>query len=548
MSNRKSRKRLLSFFMVLFILALGMGIGTLITYRVGALGPGDSQLKIQTASKPLVGGAAMALSQAFEEVSTLVEPAVVNINTEEVVKRPRRSGRQDRPEDPKTPQAPERPQDPMEDFFRRFFNNPNAPNMPEQYTRRSLGSGVIVDPKGYIITNNHVVESATRVKVSLQGGQEFTAKVIAGDPLSDIAVIKIEQNKDFPYAKIGDAKAAKVGDWVLAIGSPFGLEQTVTAGIVSATGRVFPDPISSTMATLFNDYLQTDAAINPGNSGGPLVNMSGEVIGINTFIQTTTRSSAGVGFAVPAHIFVNAYNQIIEKGKVTRGWLGVNMNAVPGAPSFTPPMAKFFGVKQGKGVLITGLSDETGKPSETGPAGKAGIRAEDVIVEFDGKKISEITDLRLAVANTPPGKKARVKIVRHGVEKELEVTVAERKLEDRERGGFTFDESEEEPKPELGLSFDDVPRELSEQIKEPGGALVTEVKPGSLAEEAGLVGQEQGVADVIVAANGKKITAARDLFNIIRDLKVGEAAVLKFVRVSPANRNPQVYYTSIIKP
>ena len=164
----------------------------------------------------------------------------------------------------------------MEDFFRRFFNN--NPNMPEQYTRRSLGSGVIVDPKGYIITNNHVVESATRVKVSLQGGQEFTAKVIAGDPLSDIAVIKIEQNKDFPYAKIGDAKAAKVGDWVLAIGSPFGLEQTVTAGIVSATGRVFPDPTGSTMATLFNDYLQTDAAINPGNSGGPLVNMSGEVI------------------------------------------------------------------------------------------------------------------------------------------------------------------------------------------------------------------------------------------------------------------------------
>lgn len=540
MSNiqgQKSRKRLLSFFMVLFILGLGMGIGTLITYRVRALGPGDSQLKIQTASKPLVGGAAMALSQAFEEVSTLVEPAVVNINTEEVVKR-KTAQRPDR--------SPERsPEDPMEDFFRRFFNNPNV---PEQYTRRSLGSGVLVDPKGYIITNNHVVESATRVKVSLQGGQEYTAKVIAGDPLSDIAVIKIEGNKDFPFAKIGDAKAAKVGDWVLAIGSPFGLEQTVTAGIVSATGRVFPDPISSTMATLFNDYLQTDAAINPGNSGGPLVNMSGEVIGINTFIQTTTRSNVGVGFAVPAHIFVNAYNQIIEKGRVTRGWLGVNMNALAGAPAFTPAMAKFFGVKQGKGVLITGLSDETGKSSETGPAARAGIRAEDVIVEFDGKKISEVMDLRLAVANTPPGKKARVKLVRHGEEKELEVTVAERKLEERERGGFTFDDTEEEPKPELGLTFDDVPQALSEQIKEPGGALVTEVKPGSLAEGAGLVGQEQGVADVIVTANGKKITAPRDLYNIIRDLKVGEAAVLKFIRVSPANRSPSVYYTSIVKP
>src|SRR5688572_29708618 len=174
MSNRKSRKRLLSFFMVLFILVLGIGIGTLITHRVGALGPGDSQLKIQTASKPLVGGAAMALSQAFEEVSTLVEPAVANINTEEVVKR-RTAQRPERSPD----RSPERPEDPMEDFFRRFFNN--NPNMPEQYTRRSLGSGVIVDPKGYIITNNHVVESATRVKVSLQGGQEFTAKVIAGD-------------------------------------------------------------------------------------------------------------------------------------------------------------------------------------------------------------------------------------------------------------------------------------------------------------------------------------------------------------------------------
>src|SRR6059058_1436285 len=266
-------KRLVSFLMVLFVLTLGIGIGSLISYRAGAVAPRDSQLKIQTDSKPVVGGAALALSQAFAEVASRVEPAVVNINTEEVVKVTQRRRRQGQG------QGQGQEQDPF-DFFHRFFNG------PEEFTRRSLGSGVIVDPKGYIITNSHVVEGADKVKVSLQEGQEYTARIIAADALSDIAVIKIDGAMEFPYARIGEAKSMKVGDWVLAIGSPFGLEQTVTAGIISATGRVFPDAQGGgSMAMLFNDYLQTDAAINPGNSGGPLVNMNGEVVGVNTFIQ-----------------------------------------------------------------------------------------------------------------------------------------------------------------------------------------------------------------------------------------------------------------------
>ena len=182
--------------------------------------------------------------------------------------------------------------------------------------RRSLGSGVIVDPKGYIVTNNHVVEGATKITVSVPGGEEYTARVVGADPISDIAVIKINGKKDFPFAKIGNSKNMKVGDWVIAIGSPFGLDQSVTAGIISATGRTFENGGGPSIGSQFNDYLQTDASINRGNSGGPLVNMNAEVVGINSFISTPSGASAGVGFAVPSHLFVKIYNQILQTGKV----------------------------------------------------------------------------------------------------------------------------------------------------------------------------------------------------------------------------------------
>ena len=521
-SFRSSGKRLFSFLMILLVLSLGIAIGTLISNRVDATGPGDSQLEMQTGGKPVAGGAVLALSQAFEDVSSRVEPCVVNINTEELV----------------TPGQDQ--EGPMGDIFR-FFPQPFQ---MEPQMRKSLGSGVIVDPKGYIITNDHVVSGATRIKVSVPGGEEYTAKVIGTDPVSDIAVIKIDGKKDFPFAKIGNSRDMKVGDWVIAIGSPFGLEQTVTAGIISTTGRTFENGGGPSEYSFLNDYLQTDAAINRGNSGGPLVNMNAEVVGINSFISTSSPSgaSAGIGFAVPSHLFTRVYNQILNSGKVSRGYVGVSMNRYP----LTPEMASFFGVKQGSGVLITQLADGEGNPSEAGPAAKAGLKPEDVIVGFNGKKITNSQDFRLAVAETPPGQKARVKAVRHGKEMDFELVVGERLLENQDKSQY-IEPKEEKERTEIGLDIDDVPEQTARALDVSGGAYVLSVKPGSLADDAGLVAE----ADVIVAANGKPIGSAQALSAFVKGLKSGEPIVLKFVRASRDRRGrlqPEISYTSIVKP
>ncbi len=524
--------RLLNFLVVLSILALGILIGTFVSYKVDATGPGDSQLEIQTDGKPVVGDAILALSQAFEEVSSRVAPSVVNINTEELITMSQRNPGLD-------------PSDPLYELYRRFWGE-DLPQMPERSRRFSLGSGVIVDPKGYIITNNHVVADATKIEVSLQSGEEYTAQVIGGDEISDIAVIKINGDNDFPYARIGNSEAMKVGDWVIAIGSPFGLEQTVTAGIISTTGRKFDDGSGPGLA-IYNDYLQTDAAINRGNSGGPLVNMNAEVVGINSFISTPTMASAGVGFAVPSHLFTNIYNQILQLGKVSRGWAGVSMNGL----AFTPAMAEFFKVKQGSGVLITGLIDEDANPSNTGPAAKAGIKPEDVVIEFGGKKIMSNQDFRLAVADTPPGQKTTVKIIRDGEEKELEIVVAERQLENQERGEYSFEETEPEPKAEIGLTFNDVSPRLAELLDISGGAYLTDVTVGSRADDAGLIGSERGGGDVIIAANGQAVNGKDDLFNIVKALKSGDPILLKFIRSGYSEAGEfvsETAYTGIFKP
>jgi serine protease Do len=527
-------KRLFGCLMVLFVFSLGIWIGTPIPNLVAATGPGDSQLQIQSDGKPVAGGAFLALSQAFEEVSNRVAPAVVNINTEEVVTRSR-SLNQD-------------PNDPLLEPFRRFGFG--TPQMPEQETTRSLGSGVIVDPKGYIVTNNHVVEGAIRIKVSVPGGEEYTAKVVGTDLISDIAVIKISGNKDFPFVRIGDSKKIKVGDWVVAVGSPFGLDQTVTAGIISATGRTFKQNEAPGYA-FFNDYLQTDASINRGNSGGPLVNMNAEVVGINSFISTTTGASAGVGFAVPSHLFTKVYNQILQNGKVSRGWLGVNYNGLP----FTPAMATFFGVKQGSGVLITKISDEKGENSELMPAAKAGIKPEDVIVEYDGNKILGSQDFLMAVANTSPGQKVKIKVIRQREEKILETVIGERPSEDQQKEQYPI-ESEQKPRVEIGLQFDNVPAQIAQSANIPGGAYLTLVKPGSLADDAGLEGADQGqgqggIGDVIIAANGSPINDRESFLKFVKSLKPGEPLVLKFLR--PELQGPQqmkftTCYTSIVIP
>jgi len=540
-------KQLFGLFMILLVLVLGIGIGTLITDRAGAAGPGDSQLQMPPSGKP-VGGPLQAFSQAFEEVAKSVSPAVVNINTEAVV-----SGRQGQGRGGGIP--PE-----LFEFFGNPFGGQGQapPSQPRDFVQRGTGSGVIVDPKGYIVTNNHVIEGATRLRVTIGGNpEEYIAKVIGTDSYADIAVIKIDGDKPFPYAKIGNSQNMKVGDWVVAIGSPFGLEQTMTAGIISATGRTFAGVRGG--PSEFSDYLQTDASINQGNSGGPLVNMNSEVVGINSFISTGSNfnaGNAGIGFAVPSHIFVKIYNQILETGRFARGWLGVGMNGLP----FTPALAAHFGVKQGTGVLVTQLLDERGQPSDTaGPAAKAGIRPEDVIVEFDGVKINDNQDVILAVANTVPGTVAKVRVVRHGEEKIFDIVLAERTYGIQNgqggRGGYNFGEDEKtKPKPEIGLEFDNVPQRLARALNISGGAHVTSVRPGSLSDDAGLAGRDPNAGlegDVIVEANGKPVTSAEDLLNIVRRVNSGAPIVIKFLRYFPERNNRNeitVGYTSFIKP
>jgi serine protease Do len=272
-----------------------------------------------------------------------------------------------------------------------------------------LGSGFIVDKTGYIITNFHVVEKADTINVTLASGDDYKAKVIGKDEGTDIAIIKIEANKELPTLKLGNSEGMSVGDWVLAIGSPFGLEQTVTAGIISATGR-------GNAGQPFQRFLQTDAAINPGNSGGPLLNMAGEVIGVNTAIVSPNSGFAGIGFALPSNNAANIYNQLVKTGKVTRGAIGIQMQ--PGVSSRT---LKAMGSPDGKGVLVNGFSNQDS------PAEKAGLKKGDIIVAIDGKKVNDSSELTSIVVDLPPGKTADVKYLRDGKEGTTQITVGDRK-------------------------------------------------------------------------------------------------------------------------
>jgi serine protease Do len=529
-------KKLLGLFMVLLVLGLGIGIGTLVSDRVDATAPpGDSQLQMQTDGRPVVSEGVLALSKAFEEVANRLKPVVVNINTEELITR-------------RSP-APE--QDQRDPFYEWFGpNSPFGQYFQGPQMRHSLGSGVIVDPKGYIITNNHVIEGATKIKVSVSGDKEYSARIIGTDRFSDIAVIKIDAQKELPFARIGDSRAMKVGDWLIAIGSPFSLDQSVTAGIVSAIGRTFSGDSGLSRDARFNDYLQTDAAINPGNSGGPLVNMNAEVVGINSFISTSSGANAGVGFAVPAHHFVRVYNQILEKGKVSRGFLGVYYNDLP----FTPAMAEYFGVNQDSGVLVTKVAGAEGSDEEPGPAAKAGILPEDVIVALNGKKVVGVEDFLVSVAEILPGNTVKVKVIRKGQEKVFSVTLAERPPEpgEEERSSFNFEDEEEERKTEIGLEFTNVPGQIARSLNIEGGAYITSISPGSLADDAQLIGSDQrGYGDIIVAANGEPVANYQDLLNSVGKLDSGEAIILKFLRIRGQDQSGLVadtQYTSIVKP
>ncbi|MEW6585157.1 MAG: DegQ family serine endoprotease, partial [Nitrospirota bacterium] len=326
-------------------------------------------------------------SRAMAEIVAAVKPAVVNISSTQKVK----GGGMQSPflDDP---------------FFRRFFGN-RPPDKPREHKRSGLGSGVIVDKNGYILTNNHVVKGADEIKVKLSDNREFTGKVIGSDPQTDLAVVKIDSD-NLPVLKLGDSDRLQIGETVLAVGNPFGLNQTVTSGIVSATGR------ANVGIADYEDFIQTDAAINPGNSGGALVNVSGELVGINTAIFSTSGGYQGIGFAIPSNMAKSVMESLISSGKVVRGWLGIYIQPL------TKELAKQFNISDEKGALV-------GDVIEDSPAEKAGMQRGDIVLEFEGKKVEDPRSLRNMVAGTRPGKEVTVKLVRDGKQKTVKVKIAE---------------------------------------------------------------------------------------------------------------------------
>jgi len=367
---------------------------------------------------------------------------------------------------------------------------------------RSLGSGVIVDPAGTVLTNAHVVERATEIEVAMADGKKYKAKLAGVDRRTVLAVLKLQGGGPFPSASLGDSDKMKVGDWVLAIGSPFGLQQTVTAGIISAKGR------SIGQGGMFDDFLQTDAAINPGNSGGPLVNMSGEVIGINSAILSRSGGNVGIGFSIPVNMAKRIYTELAARGKVTRGWLGVSIQPL------TPELAKGFGLREAKGVLISDVVQDS-------PAERAGIGAGDIVTEFDKKKVESPQDLQKAVAATAPGKGVPVKVWRDKTEKTLEIKIGE-----------TPDDSialksTNKSRTMLGLDVRPITPDIARQLNLRGGegVLVFSVEDDSPAAEAGL---QRG--DVIREVNRQRVRNIQDFERATKEVKEGDRVTVLLQR------------------
>jgi serine protease Do len=386
----------------------------------------------------------------------------------------------------------------MDDLFRRFFGNPMPGgrgsrrnlNMPPQ---QGIGSGVVVTKDGYILTNNHVVDGADEVKVALQDGREFTAKVIGRDPKTDIAVIKVD-SKDLPVVAMADSDKVEVGDVVLAIGNPFGIGQTVTKGIVSATGR------AGAIGLDYEDFIQTDAAINPGNSGGALVDANGRLIGINTAILSRSGGNQGIGFAIPANLARDVMENLVKDGHVTRGYLGVMIQDV------NPALAKEFKLKDNKGALV---GDVTSKS----PAEKAGLKSGDLILEFNGKKVSDSRHLKLEVARTKPGESVPVKVLRDGSTKTLEVAVKE--LPGSEQLAKNEGQNSDDTGTLNGVAVADLDAATRQQFNLPGnvkGVVVTEVDPNSASAEAGLA-----PGDIIQEINRKPVKTAEEAVKMTED-------------------------------
>lgn len=484
------RRKLLFFSLILATLAIGVVIGTVVNRSVNAdkpgVSPGPTAIAIPSPTQ---------LSSEFSKVAKMVEPAVVNINTETIIKAQTRERRQSPFGSPQ--------EDPF-DFFERFFGGPMDGPGRDMKTK-ALGSGFLVDKAGYIITNFHVVEKADTINVSLASGDDYKAKVIGRDDKTDIAVLKIEAKKDLPTAKLGNSDAMTQGDWVLAIGSPFGLEQTITAGIISATGRG---------GSQYQRFLQTDAAINQGNSGGPLVNMAGEVIGVNTAILAPSGANAGIGFALPSNTATNIYNQLVKTGKVTRGAIGILMQGG------TNKTLRALGAGDGKGVIVTQVTPD-------GPAARAGLKQGDVVREVNGRKVNDTSELSTVVAELTPGTTVPLKYLRDGKEQTVTLKVDDRaKLIPDETGEAAEPSEQERGGTKLGIAVQSLTERQAREfeLQPDEGVIVTNVQVGSVADEAGLQAR-----DVILQINKMPVRSPEELRQIVSKLK-SESEVLFLIK------------------
>jgi len=483
---------------LMFTLLVGatLAVGILI----GSIGSGHvAAMRDQSTATPLAVPNPVQLSGSFAAIVKQDSPAVVNIATTQVIERKTQQRQRQRPD----------PNDPFGDFFDRFFQFPDQGPVAE----RSLGSGVIVDEKGFILTNNHVIEQATKIQVKLPGDQTiYTAKVVGADRETDLAVIKIDANKRLPTARLGNSDATQVGDWVLAFGSPFGLEATVTAGIVSAKDR------ANIGSQQLQRFIQTDAAINPGNSGGPLVNLAGEVIGINTAIYTSSRGYEGVGFALPSNMAIRVYNDIVTKGKVTRGSIGITFSE---ERSNNPTLLKALGVEHGMVV-------ERIEPGS--PADKAGLKVEDVITAINGKAVVTGNDLVNPILATPIGDSVHVTYSRDKQSHEATVGVADRAKLFPQTAQADNDQQEPQGATDFGLHVEDISPELQQRLglDSANGVIVTQVDPASFGEDIGF-----GRADVIQEVNHQPVQSLRDWKRLTARLKPGDNVIFKVRRGGP---------------